>query len=269
MYRGNKAMMPKISMELPRTGWVRVIRWTTLVSLGSVALSLLASEALMLAISQGLNLAGAVVAIAMPILLGTPMMFFLMLGRQKLQHVNAQLNVLASIDWLTDCLNRREFTSRASAHLGLPASDGRPPNCALLLIDADHFKAVNDRFGHEMGDTALQMIAAAITETVRPHDLVGRVGGEEFGVFLGGVDRVTAAVFAENIRAAVAAIPFGPERVAHPLSVSIGGAMSWSGATFSGVFQIADQRLYAAKHAGRNRVDFSGTPVTVQTSRAA
>jgi diguanylate cyclase (GGDEF)-like protein len=129
-----------------------------------------------------------------------------------------------------------------------------PPRGALLVIDADDFKQVNDRFGHDLGDHALRQIAAAILATVRRQDLVGRIGGEEFAVLLSGADYAIAARVAERIRRAVNAIVFAPGGTPCPLSVSIGGALFEAPAPFMALYRQADQRLYEAKHLGRDRV---------------
>jgi len=199
------------SLDLPRSAWLAVARWTGLVTLGSVIISALASTALLGVLAQGINGPGLAASIIMPILLGGPTMFYLSLGRQKLKHANAQLQVLASTDWLTGCLNRRAFTDQVTAAL---ASTGgaMPPHGALLIIDADHFKTINDRYGHERGDEALQLIAAAIKRASRSGDIVGRLGGEEFGVFLARADAIETDAVAEHIRWSVAAIDFPPAR---------------------------------------------------------
>jgi diguanylate cyclase len=129
---------------------------------------------------------------------------------------------------------------------------------ALLIIDVDHFKNVNDSFGHDCGDEALKIIAQAIKGVVREIDLVGRIGGEEFSVFLPGTDPNRTQLVAERIRAAVSTVEFYPTGNRCDLSVSVGGAIYDREATFSELFRQADQRLYAAKQNGRNRVEING-----------
>ena len=131
---------------------------------------------------------------------------------------------------------------------------------ALLIIDVDHFKDVNDNFGHESGDEALKIIAQTIKGVVREIDLVGRIGGEEFSVFLPGTDANRTHVIAERIRAAISTVEFYPTGNRCDLSVSVGGATYDREATFSELFRRADLRLYAAKQNGRNRVEIHNTP---------
>ena len=131
---------------------------------------------------------------------------------------------------------------------------------ALLVIDVDHFKRINDSFGHDSGDEALKVIAETIRGAVRAVDLVGRIGGEEFGVFLPGTDPNRTLAVAERIRAAISAAEFSPTGSRVGLSVSVGGATFADQASFSELFRRADQRLYAAKLNGRNRVEITQTP---------
>jgi diguanylate cyclase (GGDEF)-like protein len=237
-------------VRLPDAAWRKVLLWTGVIIGGSVVLSDVASTIVLSVLGNGINEAGLVAATLMPIILGGPMMFYQALRHQQLKHLNAQLDILASIDWLTDCLNRRAFTAKATERL-----NGAEATGTLLVIDADHFKAVNDRFGHEAGDEALQLMARTIRSTVRETDFVGRLGGEEFGVFLAGADFTAALVMAERIRFAVSRLHFAPNGESHALSVSIGGAAAVPGSGFTDLLRMADQQLYGAKAAGRNRIE--------------
>ena len=124
------------------------------------------------------------------------------------------------------------------------------------MIDADHFKAFNDRHGHQRGDEALQTIAKVISANVRrPADLVARYGGEEFSVILAETDRVGAQKIAEQIREAVEQLPRA-EGDELPMTVSI-GISTWTTKTDATLEQLlfaADKALYQAKERGRNRV---------------
>lgn len=243
--------MTGLRRNLPQRAWLRIYRVTGAITLISVALSVIFTNMIMETYSAGLNVQGLVVSIVMPLALGGPMIWFLLLKHEQLRHANDQLEHMASTDWLTACLNRGAFTGAVSSHLARRAPCG---NGALLIIDADDFKSVNDRFGHEAGDEALQMMATAIRKAVRGSDLVGRLGGEEFGVFLADADMATADHVAERIRASVAAIAFAPGGMPCPLSVSIGGATYAGQAPFGELYRLADQHLYEAKNSGRDRV---------------
>jgi diguanylate cyclase (GGDEF)-like protein len=235
---------------LPRSGWVRVWQRTAIITGLSSLLSLVVSEAIMLVLSQGMDLAGSIASLALPIILGGPAMFYMQLRSAQLAEANRKLEALAATDWLTNCLNRRAFTTRVDATLGGDHADGH----ALLVIDADHFKTINDRFGHHRGDEVLQLIAEAIRSSVRDGDLVGRLGGEEFGVFMPGANDIVAHHVGECIRKAINGLFVRSEDVAQRLSVSIGGATFAGAIGFAELFRTADRRLYEAKRLGRNRV---------------
>lgn len=243
-------------LVLPQSAWGIVWRRTTLILIASTVGSWVISNLVMMSLNQGMNDVGTVLALGMPTALGGPILLFLQIRSAQLREANRRLETLASIDWLTDCLNRRAFTSRVGASLS-----GMNGSAALLVIDADHFKTINDRFGHERGDEVLQLIARAIRDSVREGDLVGRIGGEEFGVFVRDAGADAAERTAERIRASVNALFVTSEGVAQRLSVSIGGAVSSGDAGFSDLFRIADRRLYEAKHTGRNRVELGGKQV--------
>lgn len=243
-------------LVLPQSAWGTVWQRTILILSVSTVASWVISNLVMMSLNQGMNDVGIVLALGMPTALGGPILLFLQIRSAQLREANRRLETLASTDWLTDCLNRRAFTSRVGVSLSGMSSSG-----ALLIIDADHFKTVNDRFGHERGDEVLQLIAGAIRDSVRDGDLVGRIGGEEFGVFLEDAGPEVADLVAERIRAAVNALFITSDGIAQRLSVSIGGAVCAGDAGFSDLFRIADRRLYEAKHTGRNRVELGGKQV--------
>ncbi|EAS51395.1 conserved hypothetical protein with GGDEF domain [Aurantimonas manganoxydans SI85-9A1] len=121
-------------------------------------------------------------AVVVPTILGGPLFVFLSLKLRELRILNRQLAIVAAHDGLTTLLNRRAFTERVEARLESMATDGLAG--ALFLIDADFFKAINDRYGHATGDRALKAIALRLQDSVRKGDVIGRLGGEEFGVLL-------------------------------------------------------------------------------------
>ena len=251
--------MPVRLHELPKTAWQRAVFWTCLITALSVLASDVISILLLDTLASGINGPGLLAATILPIVLGGPMMFYQALRHQQLKVANARLDILASTDWLTETLNRRAFTANTSALL----DPGANTIGTLLVVDADHFKAVNDQFGHEAGDAALQLLARTIRTTIRSTDLVGRLGGEEFGVFLLDADYDAALLAAERIRDAVAGIDFAPAGVRYPLSVSIGGATMIDRSRFAELFRTADQQLYGAKAAGRNRIELVRMPPSI------
>jgi diguanylate cyclase (GGDEF)-like protein len=178
---------------------------------------------------------------------GTLLMYFERTIRDK--------DYLASHDELTNLYNRRAVTEQGIRIL-LDA-DRREEPVALLLVDIDHFKAVNDTLGHEAGDRALCAVANALANTCRRTDVIGRHGGEEFCIVCPNTDRRQATILANRLLKAVDDLDAG-ERLADGYSVSIGLA-SMDGAgrdplDWNVMLQHADQALYEAKAAGRNRV---------------
>jgi two-component system cell cycle response regulator len=141
----------------------------------------------------------------------------------------------------------------------MESSQGR--NLAVLMVDVDHFKSVNDRFGHASGDRALRLIADSLRLNTRVFDSVARYGGEEFVVVMPATGPAEAAVAAERLRSAVETIDFNTLDVKHiPLSISVGVACAPSATdTPELLLQAADIALYDAKRNGRNRVEMAPT----------
>ena len=168
-----------------------------------------------------------------------------------------ELRALAMVDFLTHALNRRAFVDRAEKELALCRRTGA--SLALLMIDVDHFKRINDNYGHAAGDAVLVALAAVIGGRIRKQDTLGRYGGEEFAVLLPGAGGTGAMVVAEALRKAVAAmpVPAGDRRLA--VTVSIGVAVCSAPCAslepdFGRLLEQADGALYQAKRAGRDRV---------------
>lgn len=159
----------------------------------------------------------------------------------------------ALVDSLTGLLTRRAFMHHVEREEQRSQRKGGTA-LSVLMFDLDHFKSVNDRFGHEMGDKVLVRASAAITTALRSTDVLSRFGGEEFMALLPEADEGQAHTGAQRARAAVEQLVFSagePERV----TVSIGVCTYQPGDTFDQVYRRADRALYAAKRAGRNRVE--------------
>jgi two-component system cell cycle response regulator len=161
---------------------------------------------------------------------------------------------MALTDPLTGFYNQRYLTRHLQSLVAGGASNG----IAVLMLDVDHFKAVNDRWGHQVGDQALVMIADVLKRRIRVFDSIARYGGEEFVVVMPGTGELDALSAAERLRGAVEEIRFTPEPgLSHPLTVSVGISCCEPGGTTTPerLIQAADHALYAAKRAGRNRVE--------------
>ena len=172
------------------------------------------------------------------------------------------LERLAAIDSLTELANRRCFFEHATTEVLRAQRYGRP--LALQMLDLDHFKDINDRYGHAAGDDVLQRLAAVLRNNLRHNDMAARIGGEEFVILLPETQLEDAALQAERMRSAVEEIrlPYGPED--QRLTVSIGvAALSIGELSPEPMLTRADSALYKAKASGRNRVEvFWGGQVT-------
>jgi len=172
-----------------------------------------------------------------------------------LQAVIDGLCELSLKDPLTGLGNRRHFRAVQERTIDGVARSGDP--ALLLMLDIDHFKKVNDTYGHQAGDRVLQAIGKSIASCVRPMDTVARYGGEEFSVVLPNCHSSFGSTVAERIRATVEAlvIPISPS-VSISVTVSVGGAYApeWVRSTASLWTERADVQLYRAKTEGRNRV---------------
>jgi len=198
--------------------------------------------------------------IFLPVGLAVPLLLFFSSKLRELAIAHRRLTVFASTDSLTQVMNRAAFSTLVDAYLKDVRAAQQRTNGALLIIDADNFKAVNDHYGHDRGDEALITIAESIKSMLRAPDIVGRLGGEEFGVFLPGANRDQAERVAERIRSSVNEAPFLPDGAAYRLSVSVGGAVFETALPFADLFRIADKQLYTAKQRGRNRVAIAPIP---------
>lgn len=165
-----------------------------------------------------------------------------------------ELKRLATTDPLTGVANRRHFIEQFEMELARIKRSGE--SAGFLMVDIDHFKNVNDRYGHAIGDTVLQHLAELSRRRLRRIDLFGRLGGEEFGILLPGTDSAKAWQFAEEFRRLVADTPAQSSQGEIPFTISIGVAeFKASDPAPDSILARADAALYRAKDAGRNRVE--------------
>lgn len=187
------------------------------------------------------------------------------LGSQAwLQAILDGLCEVSSRDALTGLANRRQFEVAISREVDRVARIGEP--ALLLVVDIDHFKSVNDTYGHATGDIVIKAVADTLLDCVRPMDTVARIGGEEFAIILPNCPPAFGQTVAERIRQKVAARPvavIGGQQLS--ITISIGGAFApqWVRSSATLWSERADQQLYRAKSEGRNRTCLEMPPLTV------
>ena len=222
------------SLFLLRTPLSRMLPWSQNHEVfGSVWLAMLSFEALLFTIALA----------------------FILLAMAK-ERTEFRHKTEALVDPLTGIANRRAFLTEGTQIVRRQSISGCPG--AVLLIDLDHFKSINDRFGHAIGDRVLQVFAETARANIKTTDLIGRLGGEEFGAVLYDVDRERALITAERIRSAFAAAAAEVDGRPAMATVSVGMVFN-EDSTFDvpALLAQADQALYHAKERGRNRVEIA------------
>jgi diguanylate cyclase (GGDEF)-like protein len=165
------------------------------------------------------------------------------------EHSRAELEKLAATDPLTGALNRRMLEQLLTAQLADIRRHPRP--LSVLMLDVDKFKTINDSFGHDVGDTVLKAVVATSRLQLRPGDLIGRLGGEEFLIVLDNTGEAEAVQIAERLRATIANLNLVDADRRVPLSISIGVASRKSERSdFGELVRRADRAMYAAKSGG-------------------
>lgn len=256
----------------------RILGRTLLVILPAVVLTFAISFSVRWALGMEIDWLSWIECVAIPFLVGTPIGIYIFTQAEKLQsaherlerthlamcRAHERLEFIASHDQMTGLLNREGFLRKVEPYRA--GNEGH----VLLIADADHFKRINDRYGHPKGDEALVKIAKALRYAVREKDIVGRIGGEEFAILLVSVGMREAMRMAELIRLQVQCIPWQVEGPQMPgLSISIGGAaLERRHATITETLREADRNLYEAKRLGRNRVVFGEAETPAATAAA-
>ncbi len=247
------------ALELARDGSERLMsRWPAVVLLFSTGASYLAW--LPLTLSMPIHEAGLIFAsswlptVVLIALLGRVALAFIILAIVK-ERLELEQRIDALTDPLTGLPNRRALFE-AAATLAEHAKYLKGDPISVLVFDLDHFKKINDTYGHRLGDRVLQLFADVLAEKLEAGSIVGRLGGEEFAAILPGADLATAAATAEAVRGAFAATAMVIDGASVAGTVSIGAASHDDIACDLGaLFHRADGALYAAKSAGRNRVE--------------
>jgi diguanylate cyclase (GGDEF)-like protein len=262
------AMAVELWRASPRSQWIARLAAALLMIHGTVFAARFAYVLLTWAtpLDPGSSIAGPFhpIAILEGLILAVALAFLLMSATKDeigKRHLEAAL-----IDPLTGVLNRRGFEAEAGRMLFRAARDGS--STALILLDLDHFKAVNDTWGHPVGDLALCAVAKTMAAELRGGDVIGRLGGEEFVIALAANRTDQAALLAERIRRAVADLPIRGGEGLVDLTVSIGVAAHRGATSLDKLMAHADAALYRAKAAGRNRVELAPTLMMARMERS-
>lgn len=174
------------------------------------------------------------------------------LGKRRVERLNDELKVMSRVDGLTGLYNRRYWQERFDYTFKLAKRRNKP--ITAMMLDIDHFKHVNDTYGHQAGDKVIQKLASVIKKCIRETDLAGRYGGEEFAIILSDTQEQGAEKVAERIRSQAEATPVEHEGKQITYTISLGlaeyspecsSSMAW--------LELADQALYDAKQNGRNQ----------------
>lgn len=181
-------------------------------------------------------------------------MGFFLLSKER---TDRELLRLASYDDMTGALNRRAFMHQTRETLRRCRKEAIP--ASFILIDVDHFKTINDSFGHHIGDELLREFAGKVRPRLKPGDLFGRYGGDEFAIFLPGADEQASDQFAETLRMSVLESQGTQWRPEFTISIGVVTVSAGSDTSLPELFKASDVALYQAKHAGRNRAARSGT----------
>ncbi len=176
-------------------------------------------------------------------------------GEEKIMR---QLYESSVKDSLTGAHNREYFAERLKTEVAY--AKRHETQLSLMMIDVDHFKKVNDTYGHPAGDAVLVAVVAAIAGTLRGEDVLARYGGEEFAVILRGIELANAVIAAERVRELIAALSVNHDgrTISCAVSIGVASAACIDEASAEGMVAVADRRLYLAKRSGRNRVVSSG-----------
>jgi diguanylate cyclase (GGDEF)-like protein len=172
---------------------------------------------------------------------------------RRMTDANDMLRVQAAVDPLTGVMNARAYYATTDRLIQVGLRSGSP--FSVLFVDLDHFKSINDRYGHEAGDAVLRSVAASLTADIRQSDALGRIGGEEFSIFLPDTDLNQAEVLAEKLRKSIEALTptVGDTQLKVTASIGVAGNRP-DHRTIADIQRSADQAMYQAKKQGRNRV---------------
>jgi diguanylate cyclase (GGDEF)-like protein len=194
------------------------------------------------------------IATLVPLILAPPLSWYIIGLLLKIDQLEVEMRNAATFDPLTGLFSRRAFLERAGYALDIAAREGF--KVSVLLVDLDHFKTINDRFGHTIGDKVLATFGKAVTQIIRKSDVVGRLGGEEFAFLLPNTSQYQAWEFSERLHEEINNTLFDPGECAIQVTMSIGIVTLPTGAGVNDIeklLSMADKAMYHAKKNGRDQ----------------
>jgi diguanylate cyclase len=244
-------------VEFARHKGVQVTALTVAGTLGCLVLSLSLQFLLLGGANAPTFRRSMVLAVALPLLFVAPLLFLLGLQLKHVALLRQRYAEELAHDSLTSCLNGALFSAAVDVYPTLVGSRSGRRKGAVLVIDVDRLRTLNDRVGRRAGDYALSTIADVIRQSVRSGDIVGRIGGDEFAVFLPGATRENAEKIAERIRNTVVEVAFKPGGTLWPLSVSVGAVLFEAEIQLDDLLRVADRQMREAKEKGGNRIEYT------------
>ncbi|QPC95131.1 diguanylate cyclase [Mesorhizobium sp. INR15] len=236
----------KALADAPAQPWKSILRLAVLGTIGSLCVSLALNYLLLFSDALTPFGRGVITATVLPVVICLPLFVFIGLKLAEIRRYRRELNRAATYDGLTGCLNGTVFTSFIERRaVGVSTAGSR--SGAFLVIEPEHLRAINLRFGLGWGDEALRLIASTIRSSVRAEDIIGRIGATMFGVFLPGASEDDARNVGERIRESVSRIYFAPQGAEEILAVKVGGVVFEQELAFEDMFRPAEERLFAAQ----------------------
>ena len=195
----------------------------------------------------------AILSAAIALVVAPPIVWFLVDLLLRVHRVEQEMRCLASYDSLTGLLSRHAFFDNANNYVSLAKREHRP--FSVMIIDLDHFKLINDRYGHPAGDAVLRLFADVTNSVARRSDIVGRLGGEEFAIVLPNTSAAEALEFSQRLHTAInkAVLTFQDKVIKYTASIGLTEFDTGSEDSIDDLLARADLALYQAKHSGRNQ----------------
>lgn len=194
-----------------------------------------------------------ILAACIPLVVAPPIAWFLVDRLLRVHRVEQEMRSLASYDSLTGLLSRHAFLDNASNYVSLAQREQKA--FAVMIIDLDHFKSINDRYGHPAGDAVLRLFADVVNSVARRSDIVGRLGGEEFAIVLPSTTTTEALEFSERLHMAInqAVLTFNDSAIRYTVSIGLAECGADAKEGIDDLLARADLALYQAKQSGRNQ----------------